>query len=107
MAALRAERAVLLGFADHAEYVVADQTAGQGQDVGHSLVAAAPVTDEHERPRPALRFRGPHDPGHHLVVPFDIEASLYDAVAHSGLTYEIHGGRVPLRSRALPGDRRS
>ena len=33
LAALRAERAALLGFADHAEYVVADQTAGTSEAV--------------------------------------------------------------------------
>src|SRR3954451_12334794 len=39
MAALRAERAALLGFADHAEYVVADQTAGTSQAVTSMLGA--------------------------------------------------------------------
>jgi peptidyl-dipeptidase Dcp len=39
MAALRAERAALLGFANHAEYVVADQTAGTSEAVTSMLGA--------------------------------------------------------------------
>jgi peptidyl-dipeptidase Dcp len=39
MSALRAERAVLLGFADHADYVVADQTAGTSKAVTSMLGA--------------------------------------------------------------------
>ena len=38
-AALRAERAALLGFADHAAYVVADQTAGTSEAVAEMLGA--------------------------------------------------------------------
>lgn len=37
IAALRAERAALLGFADHAAYVIADQTAGDSAEVGATL----------------------------------------------------------------------
>ena len=39
LAALRAERAALLGFADHAEYVVEDQTAGTSEAVTDMLGA--------------------------------------------------------------------
>jgi peptidyl-dipeptidase Dcp len=39
MAALRAEQAALLGFADHAAYVVADQTAGTSEAVASMLGA--------------------------------------------------------------------
>jgi peptidyl-dipeptidase Dcp len=49
LAALRAERAALLGFPDHASYIVADQTAGDLATVMAMLTALAPAAVSNAR----------------------------------------------------------
>lgn len=63
IAALRAERAGLLGFGSHAEYELADQTVGSVQAVNELLTeigaaASAAARDESERHTAALRDDG-------------------------------------------------
>ncbi len=86
IAALRAERAALLGYPDHASYVVADQTAGTTTAVTEMLDAmAAPAMRNLERERAeieaAMRADGVDGP----VQPWDwsyyaakVKAATYD-----------------------------
>jgi peptidyl-dipeptidase Dcp len=86
IAALRAERAALLGYPDHASYVVADQTAGTTTAVTDMLDAmAAPAMRNLERERAeieaAMRADGVDGP----VQPWDwsyyaakVKAATYD-----------------------------
>lgn len=86
IAALRAERAALLGYPDHASYVVADQTAGTTTAVTKMLDAmAAPAMRNLERERAeieaAMRADGVDGP----VQPWDwsfyaakVKAATYD-----------------------------
>ncbi|GII92655.1 M3 family metallopeptidase [Sinosporangium siamense] len=67
MAALRAQRAALLGYADHAEYVVADQTAPNTRAVTEMLAKLTPAAVANaDREAAALR----EDAGHELA-PWD------------------------------------
>ena len=57
MAALRAERAGLLGFGSHAEYAVAEQTAGSVAAVMEMLTAVGTAASPRRAPRPSATPR--------------------------------------------------
>ena len=64
IAALRAERAALLGFADHASYVVADRTAGTVEAVASMLGALVGPAVENARAEAAELEAALHADGH-------------------------------------------
>ena len=64
MAALRAERAVLLGFAHHAAYVVDDQTAGDTPTVMETLTSIVPAAVANARREAADLTEMLHADGH-------------------------------------------
>ncbi|QNN52558.1 M3 family metallopeptidase [Nocardioides mesophilus] len=86
IAALRAERAGLLGYPDHAAYVVADQTAGSTDAVVSMLDAmAAPAMANLERERVAIEaalhadgVEGPVQPWDWAYYAAKVKAAEYD-----------------------------
>ncbi|MGF1429783.1 M3 family metallopeptidase [Kitasatospora sp. LaBMicrA B282] len=115
LAALRAERAALLGYPSHAAYVVAEQTAGTVEAVGDLLTRLAPpAVANAERELASLRAAaaadgitdfGPHDyafyaervrkaefdvDGAALRPYHELERVLWDGVFHAaGLVYGL------------------
>ncbi len=89
IAALRAERATLLGYSDHASYVVADQTAGSPETVTEVLDAmVAPAMRNLERERDAIEAAMRIDGVDGPVQPWDwtyyagrVKATQYDVDA--------------------------
>jgi peptidyl-dipeptidase Dcp len=69
---LRAERAALLGFANHAAYVLADETAGTPDAVNRMLRQLAPAALANARREAALlQARIDHDNGGFQLAPWD------------------------------------
>ncbi|CAN5319461.1 M3 family metallopeptidase [soil metagenome] len=86
IAALRAERAGLLGYPDHAAYVVSDQTAGTtGAVIGMLDAMAAPAMANLERERAAIEAAmradgvdGPVEPWDWAYYAAKVKAATYD-----------------------------